>query len=261
MKDKSLKFSANLGFLWADRPLPEAVRDAARAGFDAVEFHWPYHVPPEELRKVLEETGLPVLSLNTVPGDASRGEFGLAALPGREDEARSGFVKALDYARRIGAHNIHVMAGIAQGESARAAFIDNLCRGRDLAFSHGIALLIEPINRRDVPGYFLENCDQAAKIIEACGEEGIHIMFDCYHQQIISGDLISRMRQHLSRIGHVQFAAIPDRGEPDRGEVNYAWLLPAMREAGYNGYFGAEYRPRDKTDAGLAWIERLSRSP
>ena len=250
----TLPLSANLGFLWTDRPLPEAVRAAAVAGFDAVELHWPYEVPAAELATALKETGLPVLGLNTVRGDVTKGEFGLAALPGREDEALAVFTQALTYARAIGAANIHVMAGTAEGEAARRTYVANLRRFRDLAAPYGVTLLLEPINTRDVPGYFLTDCETAVGIIADCGGTGIRIMYDCYHMQIMRGDLLRQAERWLELIGHVQFAAVPDRGEPDHGEVDYGWLLPALRAAGYTGHFGAEYRPRAATDEGLGWM-------
>ncbi|ADZ69563.1 hydroxypyruvate isomerase family protein [Polymorphum gilvum] len=255
---EALPLSANLGFLWTDLSLPEAVRAAHRAGFAAVELHWPYGVPAEDLRAALEATGLPVLAINTPRGDVAAGDFGLAALSDRRDEARAGLRQALDYARGIGAANIHVMAGRAQGASARQTFVDTLREARDLAAPHGIGLLVEPLNSRDVPGYFLACCDMAADVIAACGGEGIRILFDCYHMQIMRGDLLHEVTRLLPLIGHIQFAAVPDRQEPDHGEVDFAWLLPALRAAGYAGFFGAEYRPRGATDAGLAWMARFA---
>lgn len=253
--------SANLGFLWTDLPLPQAVRAAARAGFDAVELHWPYAVDPAALKDVLDETGLPVLALNTLRGDPTKGEFGLAAVPGRDGEARAHFDQALAYARAIGAGRIHVLAGIAEGAGARSVFIDNLRRARDLAAPHGIELLIEPLNSRDVPGYFLSDCDTAREIIAALGGQGVSIMYDLYHMQIMRGDLLTQAIRHMDRIGHIQFAANPGRGMPDRGEVDFTFLLPALRDAGYGGYFGAEYRPGADTDASLGWMDRFRVNP
>jgi len=254
----SLPLSANLGFLWTDLALPQAVHAAAAAGFGAVELHWPYEVPAAELAAALKETGLPVLGLNTVRGDVAKGEFGLAALSGREDEALAAFTQALDYAAAIGAGNIHVMAGKADGEAARRTFVANLSRFRDLAAPRGVSLLLEPINTRDVPGYFLSDCESAASIIAECGGEGIRIMYDCYHMQIMRGDLLRQAERWMDLIGHIQLAAVPDRGEPGRGEVDYDWLLPALRDAGYRGCFGAEYRPRGTTSEGLGWMRSLA---
>jgi hydroxypyruvate isomerase len=250
----ALPLSANLGFLWTELPLPDAVRAASAAGFSAVELHWPYEVAVADLKAALDETGLPVLGLNTVRGDVANGEFGLAALPGREADALAAFEQALGYARRIDAGSIHVMAGKAEGDAARRTFTANLRRFRDLAAPYGVTLLLEPINNRDVPGYFLSDCDTAAAVVSECGGDGIRIMYDCYHMQIMRGDLLKEATRLMDLIGHIQFAAVPDRTEPDRGEVDYGWLLPALRDAGYGGCFGAEYRPRGTTGEGLGWM-------
>ena len=247
-------FSANLGFLFADRSLPDGIRAAKRAGFGAVECHFPYAVPPEDVRAALEETGLPMLGLNTSPG--GEGDFGLAALPGREDEARAVIAQAVDYAAATGTGAVHVMAGRSGGgDAAEEVFRRNLSHACDLAEPHGLTILIEPINLRDVPDYHVTRVEDAARTVEALGRDRLRIMFDCYHQQIMGGDLTERFRAHLPLIGHVQIAAVPDRGEPDGGEVNYPNLIAAIREMGYDRPIGAEYKPRDgSTDAGLGWL-------
>ncbi|WP_294607680.1 hydroxypyruvate isomerase family protein [uncultured Roseovarius sp.] len=251
-----MRFSANLGFLFTDRPLPEAIHAAHKAGFDAVECHFPYGIPASEVAQALRDTGLPMLGINTWPGDRGAGDFGLAALVGREDEARAAIDQAIDYASQIDATAVHVMAGITDGGAlAETCFRANLAYASDQAAAHGIAILIEPINQRDVPGYHLSSSDHAARIITELGRKNLRLMFDCYHLQIIEGDLFTRFQAVRPLIGHVQFAAVPDRGEPDAGEVNYAWLLPAMVKAGHTAPFGAEYRPRGATTAeGLGWI-------
>jgi 2-dehydrotetronate isomerase len=254
---EALRFSANLGFLWTDLTLPDAVRAAHRAGFDGVELHWPYDTPVADLKAALDETGLPVLGLNTRRGNVEAGDFGLAALDGREDEARAAIDEALAFARAIGAANIHVMAGRAEGTPARRRFFDALCYAHDAGAPDGIGVLIEPLNTRDVPGYFLTDCHAAADIVAEAGRPGIRIMFDCYHMQIMHGDLVHLFGRYGNVIGHVQFAAVPDRTEPDHGELDYGWLLPALRAAGYRGMFGAEYRPRTRTDEGLGWRTRF----
>ena len=248
-----MRFSANLGFLWPDRPLAARIRSAAQAGFDAVEMHFPYSESLDEVRAALRETGLPLLSLNTRPGDVAAGEFGLAALAGQETRARAAIDEALDWAAALGAGGVHVMAGKGGDE---ATFLANLVYALDRAQTLGIAVLIEPINPRDAPGYFLASLEQAAAYVRSLGP-GSRILFDCYHLQILGGDLLRRFDLHRDLVGHVQFAAVPDRGEPDRGEVNYGWLLPEMAAAGYEGAFGAEYRPRGLTEAGLGWLGPL----
>lgn len=250
-----IRFSANLGFLWTERPLPDAIRAAARAGFEAVECHWPYAVPPEETLLALEETGLPMLGINTVRG--AEGENGLAALPGREAEARAAIDQALSYAAAIGAANVHVMAGRAEGAEARATFLDNLRHAAGKAAPLGVGVLIEPLNPRDAPGYFLNRTDQAAEILRELDEPCVRLMFDCYHVQVAEGDVTRRMEALLPLIGHVQIAGAPDRGRPDRGELDLRHVLAALDAAGYAGFVGAEYRPDGPVEAELGWMEAL----
>lgn len=249
-----LPLSANLGFLFTDRPLPEAIRSAAAAGFDAVELHWPYQTPAEEIASALAETGLPLLGLNTLRGDVGKGDNGLSAIPGREDEARAAIDQAIAYAAATGCGKVHVMAGKATGQAAFDCFVANLKYADARAAEHGIGLVIEPLNRRDAPGYFLYTLDCGLKLLDTVGSDRLGIMFDCYHMQIEGGDLLTRFRNHQDRIGHVQFAGVPDRGDPGRGEVDFAWLLPAMRDAGWQTPFGAEYKPAGRTEDGLGWM-------
>lgn len=249
-----MKFSANLGFLWTDRPLPEAIRAAGRAGFDAVEFHFPYAENRAAVKAALEETGLPPLGLNTRRGDRP-GDNGLAALPGRAEEAKAAIDEAIDWAAALGARNVHVMAGAAEGPAAEAVYVDNLTHACREAATHGVSILIEPLNRRDAPGYFLTTTDQAREILGAVGRAELWLMFDCYHVQIMEGDLTRRFEALLDVVGHVQFAGVPDRGRPDRGEIAYDRLLPALAAAGWDAPFGAEYRPAGEPEAELGWLE------
>lgn len=246
------RLSANLGFLWTELSLPDAVRRAGAAGFEAVEAHWPYETPLADLRAALDETGLPLLGINTVRGEP--GENGLAALKGREADARAAIDQAVDYAAAAGAGAVHVMAGF-HGDDA--TFIENLRYAAGRAEPHGIKILIEPLNHRDAPDYFLTGVEQAADIIARAGGDTIRIMFDFYHIQINQGDVLRRFEAHLPVIGHVQFASVPARAEPDEGELCYARILPAIAEMGWTGFVGAEYKPRTTTDAGLAWMEGL----
>ena len=250
------RFSANLGFLWADLPLPAAIRAAHAAGFDAVECHWPYDVAPDEVAAALAETGLPMLGLNTPRGQP--GGFGLAALPGRAAEARLGIDAAIAYARAIGCDAVHVMAGIAEGRQAEAAFLsalDHACRS-----APDLTLLIEPLNHVDVPGYFLSTSDQAARLIGQLGHHNLRLMFDCYHLQIMEGDLTRRLARHAPILGHVQLAAVPDRGPPDHGEVDYRHICATLRDMGWQRPLGAEYRVQGPTEHALHWMDRLRRS-
>lgn len=250
-----LRFSANLGFLWQELSLPDAIRAAKAAGFDAVECHFPYDTPAETVRQALTETGLPMLGLNTTRGRVETGDNGLAALPGREDEARRAIDQAIDYAAVIGAQNIHVMAGKSSGEGARAIFIANLRYACERAGKVGATILIEPLNHRDAPGYFLQTTDQALDIISAVGARNIKLMFDCYHVQIMEGDLTHRLKAHLDAIGHIQIAAVPDRREPDHGEIDYGYILRFIEKLGYDRPIGAEYRPATTTEGGLSWLQ------
>ncbi|NNU79861.1 TIM barrel protein [Halovulum dunhuangense] len=261
MTGERLSFSANLGFLWTDLRLPERVVAAKRAGFDAVECHFPYDTDIADLRAALRDTGLPMLSLNTRPGDPAAGEFGLAALPGRAAEAQAAMDEAMEYAAAIGCGMVHVMAGRTPdiGDADRV-FRDNLCHACKLAKPHDIRILIEPINRIDVPGYHLHRLEDAATLVGELGDDALRIMFDCYHMQRGGGDLLRRFIRHAAMIGHVQFAGVPDRGEPDRGEVAYPWLLKAFRQAGYRGAFGAEYRPSAGVEQGLGWLDAFRRA-
>lgn len=249
-----MKFSANLGYLWQELSLPDAIRAAGAAGFDAVECHWPYDVPPAEVRQALNATGLPMLSLNTVRGDLASGDFGLAALPGREGEARAAIDQAIDYALRIDASMIHVMAGMSSGDEAHQVFVNNLRYAVSRAAPRGITILIEPLNHFDAPGYFLQTSTQAKSIIDEIGEPGLQLMFDCYHVQIMEGDITRRLKALMPIIGHVQVASVPDRSEPDGGELNYLHVFEVLRECGYTAPVGAEYRPKTTTDAGLGWL-------
>lgn len=252
------KFSANLGLLWRELPLPEAIRAAGRAGFDAVECHWPYETPVSEVMQALAETGLPMLSLNTVRGGA--GAFGLSALPGREHDARAAIGQAIGYGAQIGARNVHVMAGFAEGAEARATFIGNLHHACDAAAEHGMTILIEPLNHYDAPGYFLKTSAQAKDIIEDTGRANLKLMFDCYHLQIMEGDITRRLTDLLPIIGHIQIASVPDRTEPDRGELSYSHIFRHLESLGYDAPFGAEYNPATTTEAGLGWLAQ-ARTP
>jgi len=237
--------------------LPDAIRAAKAAGFDAVECHWPYAVLPEVTRAVLNETGLDMLGLNTSRGNVSAGDNGLAAIPGRETEARAGIDEAIAYAAAIGTGNVHVMAGFASGEAARQVFQENLSYACAQAAPHGITILIEPLNRYDAPGYFLNNSDQAKHVIDQVGATNLKLMFDCYHVQLIEGDLSHRLEALLPVIGHIQFASVPDRGAPDQGEVNYKHIFQVIEDLGYTAPLGAEYKPSGSTEGTLGWLKEF----
>ena len=245
-----MKFSANLGFLWADLSLPDAIRAASAAGFDAVECHWPYETPPEEVCAALDASGLPMLGINTVRGRS--GENGLCALPGRKTEARAAIDQAIAYATAIDARAIHVMAGFASGPDAGSVFADNLRYACDRTDR---TILIEPLNRHDAPGYFLSTTDQAADIISSVDAANLKLMFDCYHVGRTEGDLLTRLKALLPIIGHIQFAAVPDRGAPDHGELHYPTIFEGIEALGWSNPIGAEYKPGGDTGATLDWLE------
>lgn len=252
------RFSANLGFLFADRPLPDAIRAAHAAGFDAVECHWPYDTPADAVAAALHDTGLPMLGLNTRRGDVAAGDNGLAAIPGREAEAKDAIDEAIAYAARIGAGAVHVMAGFADGPEARACFMENLSYACRKAAARDLTILIEPLNRFDAPGYFLKTTGQAADLIEALALPNLALMFDCYHVGRTEGDVIARLRALYSVIGHIQFAAVPDRGTPDHGEVDYRLVFEAIADLAWPHPLGAEYKPTGRTEASLAWMTDLA---
>lgn len=252
-----MKLSANLGFLWSDRSLPDAIHAAKRAGFDAVECHWPYDQPADAVLDALTQTGLPILGLNTVRGDADAGEFGLAAVRERQVEARRAIDQAFYYATKIGAQNVHVMAGKANGDKAADTFIENLRYACDIASNTGIGVLIEPINTFDVPGYFLNTPAQAVEIIERVALPELALMFDCYHVAQMGGDIVEEFQNCQPYVGHVQFARVPDRGAPIGGDLDFAQVFQTFAELGWDNPIGAEYRVDGSTEASLGWMSKL----
>lgn len=251
-------FSANLGFLWTELSIPDAIRAAHAAGFVAVECHWPYDTQPDQIREALLETGLPMLGLNTLRGNVAAGENGLSALPGREVEARSAIDQAIEYAEVLNASSVHVMAGNAKGDKAHAAFVRNLAYACKQALTRDITILIEPLNRNDAPQYFLRTTDQAAAIISQVGASNLKLMFDCYHVGRNEGDVITRFTALMNLIGHVQFASVPDRGRPDQGELNYKKIFEEIDALGWKKPLGAEYKPGGSTEETLAWMQDYS---
>jgi hydroxypyruvate isomerase len=252
-----IRLSANLGFLWTELDLPEAIQAAATAGFHGVECHFPYAIDSAKVKAAMSETGLPMVGLNTHRGNVEQGDNGLSAVIGRESEARDYIEQAVEYAAAIECKNVHVMAGFTdQGPAAENTFCENLSYACELAAKHNVQILIEPLNHYDAPGYHLNNLDSAIKTMETVSLDNIKVMFDCYHIQLMQGDLTRRLEANLSSIGHIQFAAVPDRGEPDLGEVHYPNLLSAIDAMGWDGYLGAEYKPRNgNTEDGLAWMK------
>ena len=258
----TVRFSANLGLLWPDRPLLERIEAAGRAGFRAIEMHFPYDVPPQEVARVARRHDLTILGINTAPGDVARGERGLGAVPGREGEFQAAVDQAIDYCLASGARAIHAMAGVVAPEEhtrAREVFLDNLRLAAAKAARHGIPLYLEPLNPRDNPGYFYSRVSEAADIIAELGAPNVRLQFDVYHVAVTEGDVLMKLEKYMPIIGHVQIAAVPSRAEPDEGEIAYPAVFAALEKLGYPGWVGCEYRPRGDTDAGLRWLEALGR--
>ena len=251
-----VRFSANLGFLWSQLPLLERIERAAKNGFKAIELQWPYDTPAQEVRAAVKRLNLTLLAVNTPVGDASMGESGLGALPGRETDFKKAFDQSFQWCVDSGAPAIHVMPGLASAQmepEARKTFIANLQWAADVAAPHGMSLLLEAINQRDKPGYFYSRQADSNAIREACGRDNIKLMFDVYHVGVSEGDILTKLGQYMPHIGHIQIAAVPSRAEPDEGEVDYSVVLRRIESLGYQGWIGCEYKPRSSVEAGLAW--------
>jgi hydroxypyruvate isomerase len=247
--------------MFNELPFPERFAAAAKAGFAAVEFLVPYDYPVADVTRWLTDNKLANVLFNMPPGDWAAGERGMASLPGREEEFRAGLAKALEYALALGTPTIHAMAGLlpagADREAHRRTFVDNIrYAARELA-RHGLTLVIEPINGRDIPGYFLNTQAEGHAIRKEIGEPNLKIQMDFYHAQITEGDLSMTLRNNFEGIGHIQIASVPARHEPDEGEVNYPHLFRLLDELGYAGWVGCEYRPRGKTEDGLGWFSNM----
>lgn len=250
------RFAANLSMMFTERPFLDRFDAAAAAGFGAVEFLFPYEHPASVMRGALDRNGLALALFNAPPGDWQRGERGLAALKGREAEFRDSIARALDYAAVLDPGRLHIMAGIAAGPEARATYIENLSWAA--AAARGRRLCIEPINSRDMPGYHLSTSTDAVAVLDAVGAANLGLQFDLYHAQIMEGDLTRRLERLMPRIAHVQIAGVPERHEPDTGEVNFPHLFAVLDRLGYDGFVGCEYRPAGRTEQGLGWFRRAA---
>ena len=256
-----LRLGANISFLYKELPFLDRFAAAAADGFTLIEAHWPYDNPVEVLRDHLRRAGQKLVMLNTPPG-TREGDFGLGAMPGREADFQAALDQALHYVSSLGGTRIHCMAGKTPvTATAHRTFVDNLRLGADRARDRGIMLLIEPLNTRSAPGYFLTKSQQAVDIIAEVDRPNVKLMFDVFHLQIMDGDIIARLEKLLPLIGHVQIAAVPSRAEPDEGEINYRAIFDALERIGYDGIVGAEYLPRAGTKDGLAWMRTLGVSP
>ena len=260
------RFAANISTMFAEQDLVDRVRAAALAGFKAVECQFPYEVPAADMKAALDAEGIPLVLINTPPGDFDAGERGLAALPGRIADFRTAMDEALAYADDVGCKQIHVMAGVKPEGAAREdclpLFEENLRDALSAMESSDVeTLLIEPINTRDIPGYVLNTPEEARDIIERIGDANLRLQYDFYHTQIMRGDVAKGLEEFWPLIGHVQFAGVPERQEPDIGELNCFYLFDCLDRMGYQGWVGAEYFPSNRTEDGLSWASRYGIHP
>ena len=253
------KFAANLSMMYQEHDFLERFGAAAKDGFRGIEFLFPYEHPAADIRARLDSHGLTQALFNGPPGDWAAGERGIASLPGREDEFRRSVATALEYARVLGNDRVHIMAGLIRpGEDRalhRATYVRNLEYAAKTAASAGITIVIEPINTRDIPGFFLNRQDEAHTLCAEIGASNLKVQMDFYHCQIVEGDLAMKLRKYIGGVGHVQIAGVPARNEPDVGEINYPYLFRLLDELGYAGWVGCEYRPKGKTSEGLGWLK------
>lgn len=249
------RFAANISMLFTEHPLIERFAAAKAAGFSAVEILDPYVLPAEQIGEELARHDLGLALINTPAGDWAAGERGMAALAGQCARFEAQMAQALDYAAMLTPGIVHVMAGIDDGSGHEATFIDNLHQITGAAPQQRFS--IEPINRRDMPGYMLHHPDQALSILQAVGAPNLALQLDLYHAQIIAGDLTRRIEAMAPYLGHVQIAGVPHRHEPDQGELNLSYLMGLLDELGYDGWVGAEYHPAGRSEDGLAWLRAL----
>ncbi len=261
------RFAANLTMMYGELSFLDRFAAAARDGFTAVEYLFPYEYPAETLAALLKRHGLTQVLFNAPPGDWKGGERGLTALPGREVEFREGFQRALEYARVLKCPRIHTMAGLVAGGADRArmreTYVANLTWAANLAKAEGIDVLIEPIAQRNIPGFFLNFQEEGHTIAEETGCSNLKILMDLFHCQVAEGDLAIKIRKYLAdpkqtRVGHFQIAGVPERHEPDTGEVNYSYLFDVIDQVGYVGWIGCEYTPGADTSDGLTWFKKYA---
>jgi hydroxypyruvate isomerase len=255
------RFAANLSMMFAEHDFLDRFAAAADAGFLGVEYLFPYEFPAGEIAVRLCERGLTQTLFNMPPGDWQAGERGLACLPGRQNEFREGVETALRYAETLHCERLHALAGIidpdADRETCRTIYIENIAWAARRLESEGRTLLIEQINTRDMPGYFLSTTAEARGVIDEIGAPNLRLQLDLYHAQIMEGDLATKLESLIDYIGHVQIAGVPDRHEPDVGEVNYSFLFDRLDALGYDGWVGCEYRPKAGTVEGLGWFQKV----
>jgi hydroxypyruvate isomerase len=256
------KFSANLSMLFTEVPFLDRFALAAQAGFEAVEFLFPYAFSAQEIKQRLDANGLKLVLHNLPAGDWDAGERGIACLPDRTDEFRSGVARAIEYATALGVPQLNCLAGKApigaDDAVLRKTFVANLKYATAALKKAGLKQLIEPINTYDIPGFYLNRTAQALGILDEVGADNAFVQYDIYHAQRMEGELAATMQKHLARIGHIQLADNPGRNEPGSGEINYAFLFAHLERIGYRGWVGCEYKPATTTEAGLGWRQRLA---
>lgn len=253
------KFAANLSMMFTEHSFLDRFDAAAAAGFKAVEFLFPYDYPADLLAEKLQQNGLQQVLFNTAPGDVGAGEWGLAALPGREQDARADIDRAMEYAIALKCPNVHVMAGVVPpGEDIaryRETFISNIRYAADAFAPHGIKVLIEALSPPIKPNYLFSSQHQAAELVATIDRPNVFIQFDFFHAQLVDGNISNLIATLAGRYAHIQIASVPDRNEPDDGELNYPWLFAQLDKVGYQGWIGCEYKPRGETTAGLGWVK------
>jgi len=256
------KFAANLTMLFNEVDFLERFEKAASAGFEAVEFLFPYDYSAEDLRKRLDDNKLKLVLHNLPAGDWAAGERGIACHPDRVNEFREGVAKAIGYAKTRGVGQLNCLAGklpaAVSPEQAHKTFVENLRFAAGELKKAGLRLLMEPINTYDIPGFFLNRTEQALAIQKEVGADNLFIQYDIYHAQRMEGELAANIKNHLDKIGHLQLADNPGRNEPGTGEINYAFLFKWIDSVGYKGWIGCEYKPKTTTEAGLGWRAALS---
>ena len=252
------KFAANLTLMFPELEPEKRFQAARDAGFEAVEYLRPYEFPLDDVRRWKDEAGVELILINTPLGNQD-GDRGLAAVPGRQSDFRESFESTLDYANGLGARMVHFMAGVvpegASREECEEVFIENLRYAAPIAQGRGIALLLEPLNQRDVPGYLHSTTKDARRLIETAAIENVYLQYDLYHMQIMEGDVVEGIRRNLDVIRHIQFSCVPGRHEPQYGELNMPFIFDRIGEMGYDGWLGAEYAPLNDTMEGLTWAQ------
>lgn len=255
------KFAANLSMLFTEVDFLDRFDAAAKAGFKGVEYLFPYDFEAAEIKQRLDDNGLEQVLFNLPAGDWGGGERGIGCHPDRVEEFRAGVDKAIEYAKVLGNTQVNCLAGIkpegVSDDEARKTLVENLRFAAEKLKAAGILLIAEPINTRDIPGFFLNRTEQALAVFDDVGSDNLELQYDIYHMQIMEGDLAPTMERRLSRIAHVQLADNPGRHEPGTGEINYPFLFAHLDRLGYDGWIGCEYKPATTTEEGLGWMDSL----